>query len=399
MGYLTNQKSSECYGCEACIQICPKEAINLVEDQEGFRYPKINKDLCVKCNKCLKVCPQEFLPEKYSTEQTVFGGFIKDKNIREQSTSGGAFSAIAISWAKLHPNNFVIFGATSDKLEVYHTYITDISNLHILQKSKYAQSSIGESFKNVKSFLENGKWVLFSGTPCQIAGLRRYLNDKENCRLLTVEVICEGIPSPLYVRKYNEWCVEKYNSPISKLDYRYKDKNKWDFQVMYTLLENLHHFKIDRWFNPFWTIWLSHLMSRPSCYECKFTTLQRVADITLGDLWGVHLYCPELYGHNTGSSLIICNSNNGKELFNIAKQYMYGHELDLDTAKKYQSPLRKPIEKNPLRKVFLKDCRTLAYENLNKKWAKKNSPILLLQKYLWGNRVKVMLRNLSNRLN
>jgi len=155
----------------------------------------------------------------------------------------------------------------------------------------------------------------------------------------------------------------------------------------------------DRWFNPFWSIWLQHLMSRPSCYKCPFTTQGRVADITLGDLWGVHLYCPELYGNNGGASLVVCNTNKGKKVFKNAQKKMYGHELAFEDALKYQGPMKKSIDENPLREDCMKDLRSdMSFKELNKKWAKRPTIKLLFQKYIWGNRQKIFMWNLKHKL-
>lgn len=154
----------------------------------------------------------------------------------------------------------------------------------------------------------------------------------------------------------------------------------------------------DRWFNPFWSVWLQHLMSRPSCYKCPFTTPERVADITLGDLWGVHLYCPELYGKNGGSSLVVCNTEKGKEVFKKAQSKMYGHELKFEDALRYQSPMRKPIAFNPNREEFMNALRRDDdFKIINRKWAKQPTVKLLFQKYVWGNRQKVFLWDLMHR--
>ena len=213
-----------------------------------------------------------------------------------------------------------------------------------------------------------------------------------------VEVVCEGVPSPWFVRKYDQWMESKYDSKIKYLDYRYKDGGKWDFEVMLTSLKNNRNFKIDRWFSPFWSIWLDHLMSRPSCYQCPFTTIGRVADITLGDLWGVHIYCPELYAENSGSSLVICNTEKGIQALKLATEELYGHELDFETALKYQSPLRKTISNNPKRKEFMEDLINLDYNTICKKWGKKPSFKLLWSKYVWGNRQKVFIWNLKQKI-
>lgn len=372
------------------------------KDDEGFDYPKIKLEECTHCNNCHNSCPFEFPVEKSDEKQTAFGGYVTNSKIRSESTSGGAFSAIVENWCD---ENYAIFGATADGLNVYHTFITDKNNISLFRKSKYIQSTIGSSYADVRNFLIKGKKVIFSGTPCQIAGLKAYLNPLEFDNLLTIEVICEGVPSPLFMKRYNEYFENKNGSKISSLDYRFKDmksfdnngKGKWDFQVMLITLEDGTEKKIDRWINPFWDIWLNHLMSRPSCYKCPFTTKERVADITLGDLWGVHLYCPELYGDNAGASLIICNTQNGKKVLDMSKHDFYGHDLDINEAIKYQSPMRKPIDYNNDRVEFMEDIKIMDYEELCKKWYNKPSIKLLFSKYIWGNRQKIHLWNLKNK--
>lgn len=402
--YLENKNKEDCCGCEACAQICPVKAIEMKCDDEKFKYPHINSEKCINCSLCINTCPLKNMPPKNTTKQKAYGGFAKEEKIRYESTSGGAFSVIAEAFCD---KNYVIFGAKADGKKVYHTYVENIDEISIFRKSKYSQSIINNSYKEVKEFLKKGKKVLFSGTPCQIAGLTNYLKNIDTNNLLTIEVICEGVPSPLYIDKYEEHLNKKYKSTIKELDYRNKDEHKifkykygkWDFQVMKIILNNHKKIKKDRWINPFWNIWLNHLMSRPSCYECKFTTSDRISDITLGDLWGVHLYCPELYKNNGGSSLIISNTNKGTLYLDKAKEKMYGHELSLEEAIKYQSPLRKCIDKNENRKDFMEDLKNpkINYKVLIKKWYQKPSVKLLWSKYVWGNRQKVFFWNLKNR--
>lgn len=402
--YLDSKIDSKCFGCEACAQICPKYAIVMKKNNEGFRYPEIDESKCIHCNLCRKVCPYNNMPPKNQEMQYAWGGYHKDWEIRNTSTSGGAFSAIVDAFCD---DNYIIFGATANGLEVFHTYVEDKHKMQIFRKSKYLQSNIRESYIEVRKFLQEGKKVLFSGTPCQIAGLKTFLQNEKIDNLLTVEVICEGVPSPYYMKKYEQYLKKNYSSPIKTIDYRYtdgkksgcKERGKWDFQIMKIEFENGKEIKKDRWINPFWQVWLNHLMSRPSCYNCKFTTSERIADITLGDLWGVHLYCPELYGKNGGASLVICNSKKGKKVFEKAKENLYGHELDFELAKKYQSPLRKSISTNPKRKEFMDDLlnNEIDYKKLCKKWYKKPSLKLLFSKYIWGNRQKIWLWNLKNK--
>ncbi|MXQ72975.1 4Fe-4S dicluster domain-containing protein [Clostridiaceae bacterium DONG20-135] len=395
-GYLFDHEKVKCFGCEACVQICGHSAIEMITDKEGFRYPHINNEKCIHCNLCHKVCPYENMPSKNRDEKIAFGGFLKDKHIKEDSTSGGAFSAIVKAW---HKTGYVVFGAEAHGLRVNHSFSFTVEDTARFRKSKYSQSSMNDMYKKVREFLLDKQNVLFSGTPCQIAGLKSFLMNIDQTNLTTVEVICEGVPSPLYMKKMNSDIKKTYGNEISFVDYRYKDKNKWDFEVMMLELENGKRFKKDRWFNPYWSIWLSHLMNRPSCYHCPFTSPDRLADITLGDLWGVHIYCPDLYGNNEGASLILANTSKGRELLENSKKYLYGHELDFDTALKYQSPLRKNIEYNPARELFMKDLMNdeLNYRQIVKKWAQKPSIKLLFQKYIWGNRQKVFIWNLKNR--
>lgn len=416
-GYLVDSNKIGCTGCESCSNVCPKGAICMKTDSEGFRYPIIDTSLCISCGLCHKVCPIEQSLPKNVAAQEVYGGYVKDEAIRAQSTSGGAFSAIVKAWI-IGKEDYVIFGAVSYGLIVKHSYIKDITLLSEFRKSKYSQSIIGNSYRQVKEFLQQDIPVLFSGTPCQIGGLINYL---KVCRtatelLLTVEVVCEGVPSPLYLQKLNDYLLHKYGGEISSIDYRYKDNYKWDFQVMKCELTNgikptdhkTHLFKKksitwkrDRWFNPFWSIWLNHLMSRPSCYRCPYVSVERVADITLGDLWGVHLYCPELYGNNGGASVIFANSPKGIGTLQWAKSLMYGHNLKLEDAVRYQAPMCNPISMNPDRSRFMADLEdtSVSYETIIKKWHKPIGLKMFIRKYIWGNKQKVVLWQLKQTIN
>lgn len=414
IGFLVTGIKEECYGCEACVQVCGHKALAMAEDAEGFRYPVLNPVNCIGCNLCHKVCPAELYPEKHPVANYAFGGYIKNLSVRKLSTSGGAFSAIVDT---VCVNNYVIFGAVSDGLHVHHTYVEDKTLIDAFRGSKYSQSVIGKSYRQVKDFLKSGKTVIFSGTPCQIAGLYKYLGTLmiPTDELLTIEVICEGVPSPLYMRKLRQRIKAEKDAEIVNLNYRYKesrgsdfksfkfgikDQGKWDFEIMRICLDNGQEIKIDRWFNPFWSVWLKHLMSRPSCYNCPATTAERVADITLGDLWGVHIYCPELYGQNGGSSLVVPNTEKGKKALEFVKQRMYGHDLDMKNVIRFQGPMRGPIKMNELRSECMSDLcdDTVSYDNFNKKWANSPTLKLLFSKYVWGNRQKVALFNLRKRI-
>lgn len=396
-GFLTSKQKSECNGCGACVQACPVQAMQLQADEEGFYYPHIDEEKCIHCERCVRLCPIGNPIEKHlGSIQRAWGGFYNSQEILSDSTSGGAFSAILKAWWK---EGSVIFGAVQcSPTCIQHQAAFSLEEANVFRKSKYLQSQTGQTFQETGEYLSAGKRVLYSGTPCQIAGLKAFLgDDAASPNLLTVEVMCEGVPSPIFHQKYIHYLESKTGKRVSAVDWRDKNKNHWDFQFTKITYEDLSEQKISRWFNPFWSIWLSHLMSRPACYECCYTTRERVADLTLADLWGVHLYCPELYNRNRGSSLILCNSEPGQAVWNTAKQFMEGHDLDIQEVIRYQSPLRKQIEKNDLRSEFMEDVQVLDYQTLCRKYAKKPSLKLLWQKYVWGNRQKVWLWNFKQR--
>lgn len=399
--FLESANKAECFGCEACVQACERHALSMAEDEEGFRYPVVDKTLCTNCGQCLKTCPHENVPQKHENNKYVFGGYNVSDEVRFDSTSGGAFSAIVDAYCDA---DYVIFGAEAKALQVFHGHVFDKKEIGKFRKSKYSQSNIGLAYKNARLFLKDGKKVLFSGTPCQISGLLAFLGDIDKTKLLTVEVICEGVPSPLYVRKMDDALYKRHGSHVDSIDYRYTGKSffsggKWDFEQMRIELPGKSKAMIkDRWFNPFWSIWLQHLMSRPSCYQCQYNTTGRVADVTLGDLWGVHLYCPDLYGNNKGASLVICNTKKGKEVFLKASKNMIGRELKFEEALKYQSPLKRQIGDNPKRSEFMLDLQSnMEFAALNKKWAIPPGIKLLFQKYLWGNRQKIFVWNIMHK--
>lgn len=397
--YLSTGEKAQCFGCEACAQVCHIEAIRMVSDEEGFRYPEIDKSKCVNCGKCQRVCPAEKSSSFGDSPLMAWGGYSKEKSVRAESTSGGLFSVLAKVWCD---DDTIVFGAAADGLMVCHSYARYGDGIEKFRKSKYLQSEIGSSYADAQKFLNEGQRVLFSGTPCQIAGLRAFLGEKEYRNLLTVEVVCEGVLTPHYILKFAEWLGNKYGTRVNAIDYRFKDGHRWDFQVMQASFQNsvrgAYKWKQDRWFNPFWSIWLQHLMSRPSCYKCKFATRKRGADITLGDLWGVHLYCPELYGKNGGCSVVFGNSDKGLQVLELASKNAFGHSLSIETAIRYQGPMRNHIKENPMRENFMSDLKVLPYRELVKKYAKRPSLKLLFQKYIWGNRQKVWLWNKMNTL-
>lgn len=305
----------DCCGCGACAQGCPKQCIQMTQDKEGFLYPQIDKKQCVDCGLCEKICP--FLNISNSSQTTkAFAAYNPNPQTRQNSSSGGIFSLFA-EW--IIQQQGVVFGASfNSKWEVVHVYITKLNELHKLQGSKYIQSNIGQSFKEVKSFLDKGKKVLFSGTPCQISGLKHFLR-KEYPNLFTIDFICHGVPSPLIWQLYLNETISKHHkqkSDIKSINFRNKDKGWKDFQFTINARPYLVNESMGE--NIYMKAFLSNLILRPSCHSCRVKSGRSGSDITIGDFWKVENVIPE-WNDNKGTSAIVINSEKGEELFSNIK--------------------------------------------------------------------------------
>ena len=304
MGILPNMK--ECTGCSACYNICPSKAIKM-EIREGFWYPYIEQDKCVKCNLCKNVCPvsmDESLPKSDDIE--VYAGYNLNNDIRISSSSGGIFSVIA---EKILSEGGVVFGAAfgSDFSTVEHIKVDEIQNLKKLRGSKYVQSNIKRCFKECKRYLENGQKVLFTGTPCQIAGLKKFLR-KDYDDLFTIDFICHGVPSPII---WKEYVKEIYsNCKIKKVEFRNKLYG-WENFLFCVEYENGDIIRISPTFEIYMQGFLNNLYLRESCYDCKFKTVKRCSEFTVGDCWGSDKICPEIDAYN-GLSVLFVQNEKGK---------------------------------------------------------------------------------------
>lgn len=327
----------DCCGCAACVQICPKACIGLVEDTEGFLYPHVDRNSCIGCGLCEKVCPIINAGEPREPLHC-YAAKNKDERIRMESSSGGVFTLLAES---IIDEGGVVFGARfDDKWEVVHDFTETKAGLAAFRGSKYVQSRIGNTFRQAESFLKEGRKVLFSGTPCQIKGLKLYLR-KDYDNLLTVDFICHGVPSPGVWRQYLDetfWKPDRregrrkntvLSSPkdipvITGISFRDKKLGwkKFSFVVRgksagqadknSVLLSDMHQN------NVFMKAFLSDLILRPSCYDCRAKGGRSGSDITIADFWGIQNVLPE-FEDNKGVSLLIINNKNVKEQLQIEK--------------------------------------------------------------------------------
>lgn len=296
----------DCTACAACVSACPKQCITMREDLEGFLQPKIDAKLCIECHRCEKVCPilnPVAIPNDFETK--AYAAINKDDEVRAQSSSGGVFFPLA-QW--VINQGGVVFGARwNDKWEVVHDYAEDLAGVKAFMRSKYVQSVVGDTLKQAKSFLEAGRWVLYSGTPCQIGGLKAYLG-KEYDKLVTVDLICHGVPSPGVWRSY----LKDYVGNDKILDINFRDKSEgWlGFQFFTTTTTTRRDKQME---NPYFRGFLLNVYLRNSCYDCRFRQYHRMSDITLADYWGVDEVCPEMHD-NKGTSIVFVHTSRGQYL-------------------------------------------------------------------------------------
>lgn len=336
----------DCCGCYACYNICPKECITMESDNEGFWYPKIDKNQCINCNLCEKVCPIINPVKRADSKKIAYAGMNKDDQIRVKSSSGGIFSILAEYIIK---NNGIIYGASFDEdFNIKHKRILCNTDLDLLRGSKYVQSFIGDIYKQVKNDLESNRQVLFTGTPCQVEGLRNYLR-KEYVNLITMDFICHGVPSPLVWKKYLEEMKKSKQENIKNIYFRNKDIGWKIFSLKIIFDEKIYSNDLSN--DLFMKGFLQDVYLRPSCYSCKFKKINRVSDITVADFWGIENILPKM-DDDKGTSLIVIHSEKGKQLFDKLSEIMILNEVNLNEAIKYNPSMISSVKYNEKRKDF-----------------------------------------------
>lgn len=346
----------ECSGCHACFNICPKNCISMETDQYGFLQPIIINDECIECSLCRSVCPI-INQHKKNPKGRAYACINNNDRIREESSSGGIFTLIA-EWVL--GKNGVVFGSAFDEdFNVKHIAVTDINELSLLRGSKYVQSTIGATYTDAKKFLDQGRYVLFTGTPCQIAGLNSYLK-KEYDNLITLDIICHGVPSPKVWKNYIAYLEKKFSTNIKKCFFRNKETGWKQFSVLMEFENDKRYqqtFPKDLYMQSF----LKNLCLRESCYNCHSKGLERESDITLGDYWGIENVHAEMFD-NKGISLVIVNSNKGQNIFNDISDKMTISRTDLNEAVQYNSAAYASVKYNKNRKKFLRNCEKIDFE-------------------------------------
>ncbi len=357
-----------CTGCSACSQACPSTAIYMEEDAEGFLFPRIDAEKCTDCGLCVRLCPvnkaigrktdgtsgvdaDTRIPAVSGMDMRVFACYSKDDDIRSKSSSGGVFTMLAHS---LPESGRVIFGAEFDEFfNVKHGYIEDLSDLDRLRRSKYVQSDTGDTFSKTKSLLEEGRHVLYCGTPCQIAGLKAFLGRDYPC-LLTCDLACHGVPSPKVWRMYLGYIKKKYSSEITAISFRDKSKGWKNNRMLIDLANGKQHSGATN-YEIFFIGFGKSIFNRSSCYKCSFRLKNSKADITLADFWGVEKLNDARFKDDKGISCIITHTSAGDAAMTKIGDSLVIQERLMDEAVRDNPRLVSSCPEPEGRKSFFKD--------------------------------------------
>jgi coenzyme F420-reducing hydrogenase beta subunit len=360
---LIYERKEECCGCTACMSICPQQAITMIADEEGFLYPSINQELCIECDLCKKVCPfsDNYRISSNYDQPLVYAAKHKDDNVRMNSSSGGMFTAISDYILDI---DGVIFGAAFDEnFVVRHQRAETVEERNKFRGSKYVQSNLVGLFKDIKNELNKGRTVLFTGTPCQNAGLRSYLN-KNYDNLYLCDIVCHGTPSPLIWKNHISFLEKKGKNKVTRYSFRYKLAG-WRGYNVYTLFDNGKSKLNTPDVMTYANIFGSDLALRPACHNCKFCNFSRPSDITIGDFWGIEKSMPD-FDDNIGISLVLINSPKGQQLFESVSKDLYYRESN--TIDCLQHNLHSPSQPSPRRDKFWQDYKNKGFEYVLKKY-------------------------------
>lgn len=369
-------KKNECCGCGSCKQICPVNAIEMKEDAEGFLYPEVSKDICIQCNKCEISCP---IISKKLVENKVriaFAARTKSNDVLRKSTSGGVSFELAKNIIKA---GGAVVGACYGRGNVVeHRVITSLQELEQIQGSKYVQSSLLNTFKQVEVLLQNGKPVLYTGTTCQIEGLLAFLG-KAYDNLFTQDLICHGVPSPGLWKKYlkeNHW--ENAEAIV------FRDKAKgWEIKSEFAVINGKKEIRMPFNKNPYYHFFGQNYSLRPICYECPFKNDNRKSDFTVADLWGIAELLPAEMNDDRGWSLLLVHTQKGLEMVKSISEQLNFKEIDYDKAVSKNMMMLLSVKPSEGRNRFFTDIKVHSFKRLYKKYKPKLPPILAIKTALY----------------
>lgn len=354
------QKYEECMGCFACFNSCPQQCIAMVEDVHGFCYPIVKQIECIKCGRCIDVCPIK--NERSSQNEPIaYACYNQNEAIRMKSSSGGIFTLLA---EKILEQDGVVFGAAfREDFSVEQRYVMNVDELSQLRGSKYVQSNIGDTYRQAKEFLEQGFSVLFTGTPCQISGLKSFLAKKYS-NLVCIDIICHGVPSPKVWQTYLSFQEARVGAKTRRIAFRHKNEGWKRYSMSLTFDNDTEYLQpLDK--DLYMRAFLKDICLRPSCYACEFKSLHRESDITLADFWGIQHVLPEL-DDDQGTSLVLINSLSGKAMFEVIKKAMVYKEVDVNRAVNNNPAAIKSSIRHPKYQLFFDELEQMPFDKLVK---------------------------------
>lgn len=368
----------KCTGCNACKLSCPKNCIEMEQNEEGFFYPYIDCDKCISCDMCRRICP-ELSPPIKSTPNSDCTFMALSKNVEQSilSSSGGAFAAIA-TWA-IETKGAVIFGASLEPdFSVQTIGVDHVSDIRRIQGSKYVQCITGDSYRKVQSLLTEGRFVLYSGTPCQIAGLYAFLK-KDYDKLLTIDIICHGVSSPGFFKKYIKETENATGRKLEKVTFRTKffgnGRKSYFFMSHYFIDKSGHEktkkAKLIRTENDvYFNIYLKGKGFRECCYNCQYACVERIGDITVGD-------CDSQIEYESGAdvtnSTLILNSRKAKQFWKKMNRYFNYSPMDLAEETKRNHQLVHPFQRPNERNDVYRDLYSMNWEMFANKYSKRTT--------------------------
>lgn len=392
MSHETVNDNKDCTACRLCEWICPCKAIYFEKDSEGFLYPKVNYKKCVYCGLCVAKCPEYGDNNLKRATISAYVAVHKKESILSLSSSGGAFPAIAK--AILDNGGYVLGTMLDCKKWIAHVIcISDISELPKLQGSKYIQSDMDGIFEVINQKLSTGKYVLFTGTPCQIAGVRNAFDSYSN--LITIDLVCHGIPSPKTFQEYIKTLEIKYGDIV---DYRFRSKKfGWKIACEFTDQKNKKHTILGRC-DSYSSLYHHCYYLRECCYNCKYACSERVGDLTLCDYWGIERYHPEI-NCNMGASAILCNTFKGDFVWQLAKQELQCIKTEFDWVVDGNGSLQHPVRRPTQRDAISTAIAELGFEKMAQKYCKLSPQIYNSVLNILPEKIIIWLGDLKRKIN
>jgi len=399
--YFQTKEKKECCGCSACVKACPTQAIQFDIDEEGFRYPIINKDICIDCKLCERICPMAH-PKYLNTEKPeTYLAMLSDEKQRQRSSSGGLFYAIA-SW--VIRENGIVYGCAMEKdFTVRHIGVDTMDGLEKLRGSKYVQSELENVFVEIGESLKQGRKVYFVGTGCQVAGLKAYLR-KDYSNLITSDLICHGVPSQWLFHQHINYLNHKVKGKV--LSYQFRDnKHGTGCEIFeYRDIKGNKKIKIKPTYelSPYLYSFMYSYTYRHSCYNCPFARIPRQGDFTLADFWGVKEFFPEI-DNSKGCSLLLLNNEKSHDVWNHIKEQCDWHISKIEDAAKYNGNLLHSSSKPSIRDNIYQRIREDGYEKITmtifrSPREQKIKFVLFLKNHWWCQIIIKTLRPLKNKL-